>query len=233
MKVLMINGTMRKGSTYHIGKMLIDDLGAQASELFLPEDMPNFCTGCATCFMKGEEHCPHREYTARIEQLMDEADLIILTTPVYVFHSSGQMKALLDHFGYRWMVHRPSGTMFTKQAIAISTAAGGGNRSALKDITHSFFYWGVGKIYTYGKSVRALGWDEVSDKNKQKIARSVAKLARKIVRRNGDIVPSFKVRALFHIMRGVYKKTGMNPLDEAYWKNSGWLKKARPWKTNA
>ena len=43
MKILMINGTMRHGSSYHIGKMVIENIVKeedQVIELFLPKDMP-------------------------------------------------------------------------------------------------------------------------------------------------------------------------------------------------
>ena len=30
---------------------------------------------------------------------MDEADVVILASPVYVYHATGQMMAFLDHFG--------------------------------------------------------------------------------------------------------------------------------------
>ena len=46
MKILMINGTMRKGSTYQVGKLAIEEImqeGDQLTELFLPKDMPEFC----------------------------------------------------------------------------------------------------------------------------------------------------------------------------------------------
>lgn len=77
---------------------------------------------------------------------MDEADVLIFTTPVYVYHCTGSMKAFLDHYGYRWMVHRPEQKMFTKQAVVISTAAGSGTKSANKDIADSMFFWGVQKL---------------------------------------------------------------------------------------
>ena len=32
----------------------------------------------------------------------------------------------LDHYGYRWMVHCPEGSMFRKQGVCIATAAGAG-----------------------------------------------------------------------------------------------------------
>ncbi len=60
---------------------------------------------------------------------MDEADVIILASPVYVYHSTGAMKAFLDHYGYRWMVHSPEESMFKKQGVCISTAAGAGMKS--------------------------------------------------------------------------------------------------------
>lgn len=70
---------------------------------------------------------------------MDGADLIILASPVYVYHATGAMKAFLDHYGWRWMVHRPEEKMFQKQAVCISTAAGAGMRSTNQDMAHSTF----------------------------------------------------------------------------------------------
>lgn len=57
MKILMINGTMRKGSTYQVGKLAIEEImqeGDQLTELFLPKDMPEFCRGCAACIRESE-----------------------------------------------------------------------------------------------------------------------------------------------------------------------------------
>lgn len=54
------------------------------------------------------------------------------------------MKAFLDHYGYRWMVHRPEESMFRKQGVCISTAAGAGLKSTNKDMADSLFFWGVG-----------------------------------------------------------------------------------------
>ena len=71
---------------------------------------------------------------------MDEANVIILASPVYVFHATGAMKAFLDHYGYRWMVHSPEESMFKKQGVCISTAAGAGMKSTssiAKKIIHN------------------------------------------------------------------------------------------------
>lgn len=107
---------------------------------------------------------------------MDEADVLIFTTPVYVYHCTGSMKAFLDHYGYRWMVHRPEQKMFTKQAVVISTAAGSGTKSANKDIADSMFFWGVPKTYRYGVNVRATNYSGVTDELKRKLTKRLPQL---------------------------------------------------------
>ena len=233
MNVVMINGSLRKESTYNIGKLLINKLISEKDtlkEFFLPRDLPKFCCGCNTCFTKSEENCPHYEYTSILTKAMDEADLLVFTTPVYVYHTSGQMKTFLDHYGYRWMVHRPNGVMFKKVAVIISTAAGGGMKSTNKDIKDSLDFWGVGKTYPYGKGVAAISWDGVSNKKKQRINLDIDSLARKVRNRISNPHPSIKIKSIFYIMRMMQKKVGFNKPDVDYWEAQGWLGKVRPWR---
>ena len=129
MQIVMIHGQNHRGSTYHIGKMVADALGGTVTEFFLPRDFGSFCVGCNNCFMKDESLCPHHAKLKPITDAMDDADVLILTSPVYVYHATGAMKAFLDHYGYRWMVHRPEPAMFHKQAVCVATAAGAGMRS--------------------------------------------------------------------------------------------------------
>lgn len=231
MKITIVNGQNHKGSTYHIGRILADKLAAQdeINEVFLPGDMPEFCSGCTNCFMKSEELCPHRSYIEPITRMIDEAELLIFTTPVYVYHATGSMKALLDHYGYRWMVHRPEGKMFAKQAVCIATAAGGGMKTACKDIRDSLFFWGVGRIYTYGMAVRAVSWEGVPAERKRKIDDSMNALAGKISSHSNRVKPSIKTKLFFHLMRFLNKK-GWNETDTEYWRAKGWLEKSRPWR---
>jgi len=69
-----------------------------------------------------------------------------MTSPAYVFHATGAMKALLDHFAYRWIPHRPAPEMFGKRAVIITQCLGSGAKSAAKDIKHSLSLWGISKI---------------------------------------------------------------------------------------
>lgn len=230
-KIALIHGQNHKGSTYHIGRMLADKLTDQDNiqEIFLPRDMPEFCCGCTQCFMKSEKLCPHYKYIEPITKIMDEADVLIFTTPVYVYHSTGSMKALLDHYGYRWMIHRPEEKMFKKQAVCISTAAGGGMKTACKDIKDSLFFWGVPRIYCYGTAVAAVSWDAVSNKKKVTIEKKVTILEKKVRNRAGNVTVSAKTKIYFAFMRWLEKQR-VHPADNKYWAEKGWNKKNRPWK---
>lgn len=229
MKITIIHGQSHKGSTYHIARMLSEKTGGDITEFFLPKDFSSFCTGCTACFEKSEKLCPHYNKLGPLTKAIDNADVIILASPVYVYHVTGAMKAFLDHYGYRWMVHRPMDKMFSKQAVCISTAAGAGIKSTNKDMADSMFFWGIGKTYKYGVAVRAVSWDGVPDKIKKRVDKKTSVLAAKIRKRHGYIKPAFKTRIFFNIMR-IVQKNGFNKADADYWREKGWTGKRRPWK---
>ena len=228
MKIVMINGQNHKGSTYHIGRSLAEKVGGEITEFFLPRDFSDICLGCNRCFMEDENLCLHHEKLAPIIQKMDEADLLIFTSPVYVYHVTGAMKVFLDHFGYRWLVHRPEETMFQKQAVCITTAAGAGMKSTLQDMADSLFFWGVPKIYRMGYAIHAVSYTEISPKTKAKIEKKSDRLAKIIQKNRTQLSPGLKTKFYFYLMR-LFMKKGWNGVDEEYWKNKGWLEKVRPW----
>ncbi len=229
MKTVIIHGQNHKGSTYNIARILAEKIGGETTEFFLPKDFGEFCVGCTTCFMKDEKKCPHYEKLKPITAAMDSADVIILASPVYVYHATGAMKALLDHYGYRWLVHSPEESMFKKQGVCISTAAGAGMKPTNKDMADSLFFWGIAKIYKFGIAVAATDWKKVNDKKKKKIEKATSSIAKKIIKNNGKVKPSLKTKGYFYLMRMLQKK-GWNEKDVKYWKEKGWDKKSRPWK---
>lgn len=229
MKIVIIHGQSHKGSTYTIANKLAEKIGGEVKEIFLPRDFGEFCVGCTNCFMKSETLCPHYEKIKGITETIDEADVIILASPVYVYHATGPMKSFLDHYGYRWMVHRPKEEMFIKQSVCISTAAGAGMKSTNKDMMDSLFFWGVGRRYSYGAAVAATDWNSITDKKKKAIETNITKIANKINNNYGKVKPDLKVRGFFFIM-SLMQKNGFNPVDAEYWKEKGWTAGKRPWK---
>lgn len=228
MKIVIINGQNHKGTTEHIARMLAEKVGGEIKEFFLPRDFGEFCVGCTNCFIKSEEKCPHYNGLKNITDAMLEADLIILASPVYVFHTTGAMKSFLDHYGYMWMVHRPKEEMFKKQAVCISTAAGMGMKSTNKDMSHSLFFWGVPIRYKIGLAVFETRYSNISDKVKLRIDKKTTAIANKIKKRENKVKVTISTRAFFFGMHLLQRK-GFNETDRNYWKNKGWTGSKRPW----
>jgi len=233
MNITIIHGSERKGSTYNIAKLFVQNLISEndtVTEFFLPKDMGAFCIGCTSCFYKGEAYCPHFEQVEPIRLAIEQADVVIFTTPVYALRASGQMKALLDHFSFLFMTHRPNPKMFFKIAVIFSTGAGGGTRAAMKDISASLKFWGMERIYKFGAAVFASEWDQVSEKTKKKIKNRLNALLKKVRGKIGNVKPGLSTKLLFNAFRLFHKKMAVCENDVLYWEKTGWLKNARPWR---
>jgi len=233
MKTVIIYGVEHKGSNYNAVQLFKKQLNISEdnlTEYFLPKDMPHFCCGCNSCFLKGENTCPHQNYITPIKEAIRNAELIVFASPVYVLHVTGQMKALLDHFGFQYMAHRPNKSMFYKTALIISIGAGGGMGSTIKDISDSLSWWGISRIFSFGFAIRAEKWDGMTEKNKFKMERKIKNISNKIKSKINKPKCGINTKILFYINRLVQKKYGYSPCDIEYWKNNGWFGKNRPWK---
>lgn len=233
MEITIIHGQNHLGSTYHVTALLADQLRTPETvihEFFLPKDGPAYCIGCFQCILKSEHLCPHHEPVQQIRTAIERSQIIIIDSPTYVLEMSGQLKALFDHFGYQWLSHRPSNTMFQKTGIAISTAAGAGAKRVSKSIKKQLFWMGISNCYDISVTVAASSWNEVSPKTKTAIMKKVTHVA-KVVKKNSNMV-SLRMKLLFLVMRAMQKNNNYNPVDHAHWNNQGWLASARPWKPN-
>ena len=238
MYITVINGTEQKGCTFTMKEVFITTLGNnnEISEFYLPRDCPVFCTGCKACFYKDISICPHSEYTVPIWNSILKSDLLIFTSPTYVFHLTGQMKALLDHFATKWMAHSPDEPMFRKQAVIITNAIGQGMGKTASDIKDSLDFWGVAHTYVIKQALFQPKWDLINDKCKSRIRVKCERVANK-VKSKKQIRPRLKIKWLFHIMRFSQKMIDKSELkagrertkDYLHWKENGWLDGRKPW----
>lgn len=231
MKVVIIHGQNHKGSSYNIGRMIANKISSEEdiTEFFLPRDLNHFCLGCYAC-IDDDTRCPFYEEKNKIMSAVEAADALIFTTPTYCMRASAPMKSFIDLTFNYWMVHRPRKCMFTKKAIVVSTAAGSGTKSAIKDITNTLLYWGVPYVLSYGISVQAMNWNVVADKKKEKIDKDTTKLADKVLKKR-QVKAGIKTKTLFMMMRMMQKMGwGSSDAEKEYWEQKGWLDKGRPWK---
>ncbi len=238
MKITVINGTAKKGVTYHLKEIFLDEFRGKAeiTEFYLPKDGPGFCSGCTTCFRGGEKLCKDAGCVQKIEKSLLEADLLVFTSPAYVFHTTGAMKALLDHFGYRWMPHRPAREFFGKRAVIITQCLGAGAASTARDIKDSLAWWGMTYIRTCSfKLMSEIDWDKLPEKKRAEMTGKLVRLARKMasVDYSRPARTGIVARAKFYAVRMLQTDLGKaNPeyTDFKYWRDNGWIGSARPWK---
>ena len=240
MKITVINGTEKKGVTYRLKEVFVEKFknGAEITEFYLPRDCPDFCAGCKVCFIEDEHLCKDADYMQIIEKSMLEADLLVFASPAYVFHTTGAMKTLLDHFGYRWMPHRPAKQMFGKRAVIITQCLGAGGRSAAKDIKDSLSWWGISKIKVCSfRLMRDIQWDKLSDEKKAAMAKKLIRIAEQMQRSDYSKPARTKLltKLRFYAVRALKRNLGKRHPEYKgyqYWKENGWTGTDRPWKYN-
>ena len=146
------------------------------------------------------------------------------------------MKTMLDHFGYRWMPHRPAKEMFGKRAVIITQCLGAGGKSAAKDIKDSLSWWGISSIRVISfKLMSEVRWDKIPEKKRDKITAKLVNAAGRVKRTDFSkpaktgLATRFKFYAVRMLQTGLGKD---NPeyTDYKYWKERGWIDNNRPWK---
>ncbi|WP_459129665.1 flavodoxin family protein [Guggenheimella bovis] len=216
MKILAIYGQSHKGNTYELVDMLLDSLGEEATEVYLPRDFGSFCIGCNACFLRGEEYCPHKKDLEPIKEKLFDSNLIILSSPVYCMHGSA---------------HRPDERMFKKDGVAVLTTVGAGLKSSAKMLQDSLFYLGLRNRYTLSFALRESDFSKVDEKRLAALKCRVQKLAEKIKRNHGKKGVSLRTKLFFSLFRFLMSKK-LNPYDATYWEEKGWLNKVRLWSSD-
>jgi len=98
MKVLAINGSFRKqGNTDIIIEKVLEGArsrGAETASVFVDDLHINSCQGCLECRQDGI--CRQEDGLMEIVKKIEEADVIVVGSPIYGNYMTGQLKILLD-----------------------------------------------------------------------------------------------------------------------------------------
>ena len=98
-RVLILSSSPRRGGN---SDTLCDEFmrGAvegnnEVEKIFLRDKTIHYCTGCSVCSLE-KKPCPQKDDAAGIIEKMLAADVIVMSTPVYFYTMSAQMKTLID-----------------------------------------------------------------------------------------------------------------------------------------
>jgi multimeric flavodoxin WrbA len=186
-RVLAIIGSPRKGHSYRltqrIERRLTKDLDVRFEYVFLSQMNLQACRGCYVCQSRGEQYCPLNDELAELVRRMQQADGVILVSPVYTGNVSGLMKSLMDRLAYT--AHRPA--FLGKPAMLVATGSSYTN-GTLKALAW-FGYTGFEIVSKLGFSVwpsPRRDW-QGRDAADRKLEKAVRRFEKAISRRPGSL----------------------------------------------
>ena len=102
MRILVLNGSPRfKGYT----KQMIEAFRFGAETVGHRVDVADVChlkiagcLACEYCHTKGNGSCIQKDDMQSIYDLLEEAEMIVIASPIYYHGLSGQLKCVLDRF---------------------------------------------------------------------------------------------------------------------------------------
>lgn len=149
MKVLGVCGSPRKSLTESSLAYALDIFSAyddcEPTMYTLRQKKINFCIHCNRCIKDNLRYCPvYDDGMTKLYPLMEEADIILLASPVYNMAPSGQTMTMLNRL-------RPLGKMMSEggwaKKVGISLAVGGtrhgGQETALGVLNNAILSFGM------------------------------------------------------------------------------------------
>ncbi len=125
MKVLAFFGGARKnGNTMAMLNYLLDQLEGEKEIINCYSLKVSPCTDCRYCFK--HRACSIKDEMVEIYRKVDEADIIIFASPVYIFGVPGPMKVMLDRFQMFWsgVIRGDQPETFTKKGAFLMSGGG-------------------------------------------------------------------------------------------------------------
>ena len=207
--------------TYKIIRQIEDKMNAiqptRVEYIFVQKTGVPFCDGCLSCVHVGEEACPEYEKIGPIAAKMDQADGLILGSPIHTFNVTGLMKNFVEYFMYKR--NRPS--FFGKKAIVTATASGGGHKIVLDFLESTAQAWGCDVVSRLGISSAQMHKDQylalVDDYTEE-----TARLFVEAINEGELAKVQFKQLVNFHAMQNMTRNQ-KGTKNYEYWMERDWL----------
>lgn len=232
MKIAVLLGSPRIKDSYRICKEIETQINQRNDSMeFDYIHIKNYnvmdCKGCCLCFQKGENDCPCRgDDVNSIKERLKAADALIIASPVYAYHVTGQLKRFIDRTSY--LFHRPE--LVGKSVIIVVTTDGSGSKQVFDYLKMTVSGWGLDLVgdlqivspWYFGnrEPQGAFNYNpDYFEKNHKKIVSVSARLLERL-KSPGKRTPSFYDIFMFNCLRS---KTYTSRADYAYWDQKGWM----------
>lgn len=119
-KIVILSGSPRKGGNT---AMLAEAFAKGAREnnsveiISVTDYKINPCIGCNSCFQRKNHTCFQQDDMQKLYSKLEDADIIVIATPVYFYGVSAQLKAVVDR------LHTPLRNRFKVQKLILLSVA--------------------------------------------------------------------------------------------------------------
>ncbi|NHI92326.1 MAG: flavodoxin family protein [Candidatus Lokiarchaeota archaeon] len=220
LKILIIHGSPQKRQTYEATMEFLKELGNQieteVKHVFLLQEHLELCRGCATCITHGEDRCSFKDGLKEIHTSMQDADVVIITTPIYALQVTALVKNFLERSSY--ILHRPC--FFGKWFMSISTQAYSGDKEVAQYLANVMHLCGFNIIPSLRITIEQK--KEISKK-----IRAAVNHFQAIERKTGFPHPTWKDFMMFRVRRSVMNSKSYEdkfPCDVEYFREKNWFK---------
>lgn len=129
-KIIIVNASSRKGgNSLFIEGLMASELKNEDVEIFrISEKKVNYCLGCNICKAWDKPACIQKDDISDLIKRVDEADAIVLLSPIYFGQLSAQGKTFLDRMYCFFAPTKPNGCIAsrTDKKVGIISCCGNG-----------------------------------------------------------------------------------------------------------
>jgi len=175
------------------------------------------CLGCRKCFDKGEMNCPLKDDLLEIVNLINNNDIVIFGTPIYVEDVNGILKNFIDRMAYN--SHRPQ--FFKNKAYVITTSGVGSSNHGVQTLMRALQSWAF-NVVGYKKYIAGANINKeiFLSNNGIIIEQEVNKILQHNNKTNIISLLYFKVQQNFYLTN-----SDKDTYDYLYWLKNGLLDK--------
>ena len=121
MKIVVLNGSPRKGNTAALVDAFVEGAEAAGHEvevLHVGKMKIAGCLGCEYCHTKGEGTCVQKDDMAKVMPAYLDSDMVVYASPIYYFDVTAQLSAATQRV---YAIGKPSKA--SKAALLLSSAS--------------------------------------------------------------------------------------------------------------
>ncbi len=136
MKILVLNGSPRKnGDTAALLEAFLTNLGGEVYQIHAYDGQIHPCTDCRWCVTHAA--CALQDAMQEVYTRIDEADVIVMASPIYFSELTGPLLSVASRLQYLWVSKylRKTPVLSEKTRYGVILLAGGGDGAADKAIS--------------------------------------------------------------------------------------------------